>query len=175
MTNEIKKEPSNKKSILTQERLKHVLSYDQETGIFTRNYDHKNGLKAGSIAGTKMGTRKVYLCVRIDRILYLCHRLAWLYVFGVYPNDIIDHVNGDGCDNRIANLRDVSNEQNVQATLRMPIHNTSGFKGVYWSKRARRWVAGISIKNKRKFIGAFNTAEEASDAYLSTKRLIHFQ
>lgn len=166
---------SNTKAPLTQDRLKQVVEYNKETGIFTRKHDHVNGLKAGSIAGSLMGGRKPYLCLRIDRVLYLCHRLAWLYEYGAFPSGVIDHINDNGLDNRIANLRDVSNEQNIQATLRLPTHNTSGRKGVYWNKRLAKWVAGISIKNKRMYIGAFDTKEEASIAYISTKKFVHFQ
>ena len=98
---------------ITQLRLKELFSYDESSGIFTRILGHKNGIKAGSVAGCTQKHRKPYLVIRIDRKLYLCHRLAWLYVHGVFPVGVIDHINGDGFDNRIANLRDVTNEQNV--------------------------------------------------------------
>jgi len=161
-------------SKLTQDRLKEVVSYDPLTGIFTRKIDHANGLKKGVVCGTKIGDRKKYLAIRIDRSLYLCHRLAWLYVTGSFPVGFIDHINGDGFDNRIINLRDVTNEQNVQASLRIPKHNTSGFKGVSWVKASRKWVAGISINNKRKVLGFFMTPEDASSAYLKAKKEMHF-
>jgi hypothetical protein len=149
--------------ILTQTRLKELLHYDQETGLFTRLASHKNGLAAGTLAGTKQNNRKPYLVIRIDRRLYLCHRLAVLYITGAFPAELVDHINGDGFDNRWRNLRLVSNVQNLQASLRTPKHNTSGFKGV--AERQGRFIAGISVDGRRKHIGTFNSAAAAHAAY----------
>jgi len=165
---------SDSNSTLTQEHVKQLFNYDPDSGEFTRKVNHKNGLKAGEVAGCKIGVREIYLSIRINRKLYLCHRLDWLYVYGNFPFGVIDHINGDGLDNRIANLRDITNEQNIQATLRIPVHNTSGFKGVYLDKKRHKWVAGISIKNKRIVIGSYATAEAASLAYLAAKKEVHF-
>lgn len=159
---------------LTQAELKALYSYDPSTGVFTRAVDHANGLKRGSVAGCLQSARIAYRVIKIRRKLYLCHRLAWLYMTGAFPVGVIDHINGDGLDNRFSNLRGVSNCQNLQATLKTPRHNTSGFKGVYWHKQVGRWVAGISLNNKRKYIGAFDSPEEAHEAYLAVKREVHF-
>ena len=159
---------------LTAEKLKRLFTYDEKTGVFIRNLDLSNGLKAGEIAGCVQKHRKPYKVIKIDGVLYLCHRLAWLYVHGSMPYGLIDHKNGDGLDNRLENLRVVTNKQNIQASLRVPRHNTSGLKGASFSKKMGKWIAGISINGKRKHIGCFDTAEEAHEAYLSAKREVHF-
>lgn len=160
--------------MLTQARLKELFHYDEATGIFVRRVDNKNGVKAGRISGTTSRARKQYRVIRIDRVLYFCHRLAWLYVHGEFPPGFVDHINGDGLDNRIENLRVVTNAQNVQASLRLPKHNTSGLKGASYNKLTKKWIAGISINNKRKHIGAFETAEQAHKAYMDEKRKVHY-
>lgn len=159
---------------VTQAELKALYHYSPETGVFTRVVSHANGLKAGTVAGCRQSGRVIYLVIKIKQRLYMCHRLAWLYMTGAFPSGVIDHINGNGTDNRFCNLRDVSNCQNLQATLKPPRNNTSGFKGAYWSKKQGKWVAGISIHNKRKYIGSFDSPEEAHQAYLAVKREVHF-
>jgi len=159
---------------LTQDELRRLFVYDPETGVLTRRVNHANGLKAGTVAGTMQRGRARYFVTRINRRLYLVHRLAWLYMHGEWPKGFIDHINGNGLDNRLYNLRDVTNKQNLQASLKPPKSNTSGFKGVYWNKKQSKWVAGISIEGRRKYIGSFDSPEVAHEAYLAKKAEVHF-
>ena len=162
-------------SPLTQQRLKSLYSFDPESGVFTR-ITHRNRLiPLGSRAGTLTRSRKQYLVIRIDRKLYLCHRLAWLYVYGNFPAGFLDHINGDGTDNRIKNLREVTNVENLQASTRIPKHNTSGFKGVYFNKKTKKWVAGISLEDKRRHLGSFDSPDDAYQCYLDAKSKMHFR
>jgi len=160
---------------LTQSHLQSLYDYNKDTGDFTRLVNMTWQAKKGQIAGHINTAQRIkYKSIRICGVLYQCHRLAWLYVYGEWPKFFIDHINGDGLDNRIANLRDVTNTQNIQASKRIPNHNTTGFKGVCKIKDGV-YVAGISIGNKRKHLGLFKTPELASEAYQEAKKLEHFQ
>jgi hypothetical protein len=79
-----------------------------------------------------------------------------------YP--MTDHINGNGLDNRRANLRPATGSQN-NANSRLYKNNTSGFKGVYWLRRRRRWCARIGIGGQQRYLGYFDTPEEAARAY----------
>ena len=158
-------------SELTQERLKELLSYDPETGLFSNLT--RRGVRApkGGVAGTK--NHKGYIAILIDKKIYLAHRLAWLYVYGEFPEKTIDHINEIKDDNRIINLRSVTNSENQQNISILKITNTSGFRGVSWNKKIKKWAATISINGKSSHLGSFNTAEEASEVYLKAKRKFH--
>ena len=165
------------KKKLTQERLKHLLQYDLETGLFVRRIDIKRG---GIMTGTPAGCRftqgnKAYYAARIDGQLYPCHRLAWLYVYGEFPKGVIDHINRDGLDNRIENLRDVThqvNMQNVSSKKDWKLHGCN-LTGVSWDKSTQSWKSSICINGKQKHLGRFKTQESAHEAYLIKKREIH--
>lgn len=94
---------------LTVERLRAVLSYDAETGVFVWRVSSK-GTAAGAIAGAKLGTG--YTTITVDQERFLAHRLAWFYVHGRWPADQIDHIDGDRRNNAIANLREATNQAN---------------------------------------------------------------
>jgi hypothetical protein len=140
--------------------LRKVLTYDATTGIF-RWTGGGNRMRAGRIAGTPTDG---YLKIMVNGRSYRAHRLAWLYVYGVDPANLIDHINSIRDDNRIANLREASHADN-QANRKVPATNTSGFKGVSPFVRTKRWRAQASVHGKNKHIGFFATKEEAAAAY----------
>lgn len=89
------------------------------------------------------------------------------------PEDrVVDHINGDGLDNRRANLRLATVSQNA-SNCRTPITNTSGYKGVSWSKKSRRWQSLIRFDGNRRFLGLYNTPLEAHEAYCAAARELH--
>jgi hypothetical protein len=137
---------------LTQERLKELLKYDPETGVFEWQVKRK-----------KVPT-KPYSQVWIDGRYYLLHRLAWLYVHGEIPSLFIDHINCDPTDHRIANLRLATNAQN-QANQRAHRDNKVGLKGV--RRVGKRYRAVIRHNDKPLHLGYFATPEEAHAAYCS--------
>lgn len=147
---------------LTQNRVRELLDYDPETGVFRWRSNRGGSARAGSIAGSirpKFG----YVDVCVGREKWLGHRLAWLYVYGEIPGTI-DHINGVTSDNRIANLRCCTQAENTYNT-RLRKNNTSGFKGVSFCSMTKRWAAQIR-KGKRKWtIGRFDTPEAAHEAY----------
>ena len=153
---------------LTAENLRSILHYEPATGIFTRRVSVASNARAGDVAGSQGGGGYLYIC--ICSRLYRAHRLAWLYVYGVWPKDQLDHVNRNTIDNRIANLRDVSHKQNHQNRSK-PSNNTSGHPGVRWHKQNSRWQAKIMHNYKDISLGCFATIEEAVAARKAAEKL----
>ena len=149
--------------------LKEFLSYNPETGEFTRNksaWSKKVGERAHSLDAYG------YVKVRISRKAYFAHRLAWLFVYGEEPNGLVDHIDCDKTNNRISNLR-VCNHSENKFNRPAPRTNTSGVKGVSWSKRWGKWMAYISINNKSKKIGGFDSIDDAAAAYQKVAKELH--
>ena len=157
--------------LLSVDVLRANVSYDPETGLFTRIKNHpKRKYLAGSITGVLRPDG--YLQVMIEGQIYLAHRLAWLYVHGVMPTHYIDHINGNTFDNVIANLRDATVEQNNQ-NAKTRKDSTSGIKGVYIHKLTGKWAAACQSNKKRKHLGLFDTIAEAEKAVKSYREQLH--
>lgn len=151
-------------------RLRALLHYDPQSGVFTWRMNRKGGPRAGDVAGNATDG---YREISVDGRTYKAHRLAWLYMVGEWPAGPIDHRNGVGSDNTWSNLRAASHAINNQ-NLRGPKKNgTSGFLGVCWDKRRRRWVASITVNSRNKFLGYHETAEAAHANYVAAKRMLH--
>lgn len=157
-------------SNLTPARLHEVLAYDCETGIFTRKLTTSTRVKIGSIAGA-FGSGG-YINIKIDNVLFLAHRLAWLYVNLRWPDKRLDHTNGCLTDNRISNLREATASENQQ-NCKVRRDSSSGFTGVSFNKATNKWQAQISINGKTKYLGVFKTPELADAAYKATKLELH--
>lgn len=157
--------------MLTQERLKELLSYNKTTGIFTRLTDNKRGRHIGDVAGNHHSDGYIYIYV--DGETYAAHRLAWLYVHGQWPIGDLDHKYGQEAGNGIDNLREATHKTNMQNERRPRSNNKSGFLGVHWRKERQRWVAQLRVNGKSLRFGSFKTAEEAHSAYLAAKRKYH--
>jgi hypothetical protein len=142
------------KTDLTSNHLRSVLSYDQDSGsFFWRDCIRPDW--NGKLAGTLHGGGSIV--IRIQHWQYLAHRLAWLYVYGEWPA-VIDHINRIKHDNRIANLRSCTQQQNVCNKTKYS-NNSSGFTGV--SKEGGKWKSYHQKDGKRVHIGNFNTPDEA--------------
>lgn len=103
----------------------------------------------------------------------LAHRVAWAVHYGAWPSQHIDHINGDRVDNRISNLRNVSQGENTRNAARR-FDNTSGHNGVTWNRADRRWVAQIQHKRKMKYIGGFIELEDAVAARRAAEAALGF-
>lgn len=154
---------------LTADRLRELVDYDKESGIFTWRLSRRR-CRIGGIAGY---TREDgYVFVRIDKRLYRAHRLAWLWSYGEFPALEIDHINRNPADNRLVNLREVDSSQNKQ-NIAARRDNRSGYKGVFKHSQTGRWVAQIQADGKAKHLGCFATPEEASLAYQRAAAIAH--
>lgn len=138
---------------MTQKELKKHIYYNKKTGEFYRRDSYgKKGKKIGYF------TERGYIRIWIKGKQYFSHRLAWLYVYGFFPKNFIDHINGIKDDNRICNLCDVTNTENSQ---NRKAYNTgeSGYTGVIPKKG--KWKAQISVDNKTHHLGTFINKEDA--------------
>ena len=158
---------------LTAARLRELLEYNPDTGLFTRviAVGRHGRRRAGSIAGGVQVDGGI--AIAIDGHLHKAHRLAWFYMTGGWPSAVIDHISGDRKDNRWVNLRDVSPAINAQNRRSGQPGSLSGLLGVTWSKRRKKWMAQIGLNGVNVYLGGFLSAEDASAAYLAAKRGLH--
>ena len=151
---------------ITQEELKSLLHYNPDTGIFIwlKRSGRNGGVNVCDVAGyAHTGKKgKSYIKIRINTVSWFAHRLAWIYVYGYAPEEI-DHINGNGCDNIIINLRNVSRFENCR-NIKKQHNNTSGVTGLYWDKRYDKWHARIQIQGINKSLGYFNNIFDAACA-----------
>ena len=153
---------SEKRSVVDQQKLRELLAYDSETGIFTRKVRTSSRTKVGDVAGRVDSGG--YRQIRILGNMYLAHRLAWLYMHGEWPGEMqIDHINHNTLDNRITNLRICSRSQNQGNRRVNPIKWASKYKGVV--RRGEKWRAQIRMNGGCMYLGVYDTEEQAARAY----------
>ena len=159
-----------RESALTAERLRELLDYNPETGALTNKVTRSYRAEAGDESGwiDHMGYRRMKIFGRT----YAAHRLAWLHVYGKYPDDQLDHINGNRSDNRLANLRPCTQGQNNQNLGRTKA-NKSGVMGVSWKARNRKWCAQIKYQGVVHHLGLFQSIEKARGARLAAKQAMH--
>jgi hypothetical protein len=145
---------------LTAERLREVLHYDPETGVFTRLQTLGRG-RAGAVAGCLRPDG--YLEIGVDYGQYLVHRLAWLYTYSKWPPHHIDHINSDRLDNRVSNLRLATSAENGQNRCGANRHSKSGVLGVSWDESRQKWVVQIKLDRKRVHMSRHTTLDEAAE------------
>ncbi len=149
-------------SDLTVERLREVINYDPETGIFTWRIQ-KGRIRPGTVSCYAGGRRRSpHIQIQIDKKPYTGSRLAWLYMTGSWPVAQIDHINFNTLDNRWCNLREATHSQNT-GHRRLLRNNTSGYTGV-WRKggKSKKWTAEIRHNGQRINFGLFNNKEDAA-------------
>ena len=135
--------------MLTQERLKELVTYDKDTGLFHWRFSRPGAKKGGECGCVHKGTG--YVCLTIDRVLYLAHRLAFLYVEGEFPKEHVAHSKGNRSDNRWSSLSHTSTAQNAMDRS-IPSNNTSGVMGVIregkYANGDTKWVSRIKAEGK---------------------------
>lgn len=142
--------------MINQNQLKELIHYDEITGVLTSLQDRPR-CPTGSVLGSNNG--RGYLRLMLCNRKYYAHRLAWLYVYGVWPDEI-DHINHVKTDNRIINLRSASRvDNNKNASKRAD--NKSNVSGVHWKNSIKRWVAQIRRDPENRHLGSFSDKFEA--------------
>jgi hypothetical protein len=149
----------------TRERILELLDCDPLLGILRWKVWRPNGVKPGDLAGSAKGDG--YLRVCIDGKRYGVHQVIWFYVHGTWPARI-DHKDRNPERNSIQNLRIATRAQNIQ-NCKVYSTNSAGFKGV--SPKNRRFVARVTINKKTVNLGAFDTPEEAHQAYCQAAKV----
>lgn len=152
-------------------RVRELLTYDRETGLFRWRATVK-AVKAGDIAGSDNG--KGYIQISVDGVKYAASHLAWLYVTGIWPALEIDHKDTNRQNNAFLNLREATRSEQCRNVRHQKV-TPSGLLGV--TPRGNRFIAQISVgprgNRKSQHLGVFDTAEEAHTAYVGAKRPLH--
>lgn len=146
------------------DELKKFLTYDPETGFFTWIKISSNNTSVGHRAGSKETSG--YWIITFKAEIYKAHRIAWLFVHGAQPFGQIDHINGKRDDNRISNLREVTNRENQQNNWR---HRAGKNVGVSFKKDKNKWKAYTHVLGKQKHLGYFETE---SEAFMARKKFL---
>lgn len=153
--------------MITHEELLEALRYDPASGLFYWREKNSWRTKIGDVAGTPM--KRGYWKITVRGRSYYAHRLAWFYVYGVWPAQQMDHIDRDRTNNKLSNLR-LANQQNNSANMFRMRQNTSGFKGVRWHKAAKKWIARIKYCGEEIHLGLFVKIEDAVAAYEAKAR-----
>lgn len=148
---------------LTKDILKYFIIYNKKTGMF-KYINNKNEIIDAGVIGNRG-----YIIIHIAGKPYLAHRLAWLYIYGYLPENGIDHINKKKDDNRICNLREVSQSCNMRNSS-LSIRNKSGVKGVTYCKHKGLWVVQMTVNYRRLYFGAFNNITEAAAHRLAAEQ-----
>jgi len=160
--------------MITQEYLKSIISYDKTTGVFIYLKQVNNKCYIGQILNNK--GKNGYYRVSIDYKRYYLHRLAWLYEYGHFPKNKIDHIDGNKLNNALSNLRDVTDRQNSQNLQK---HREGKLVGATFcpdrAPRKKKWRASIIINKTQTYLGYYLTEQEAHNAYVKKYKEIKDQ
>jgi hypothetical protein len=160
----------------TLDALCQALDFNHETGEFTwrarsgdteaiRSWNARNACRFGKKV---TGLRHGYVRINFGRRYVLAHRLVWWLIHRQFP-PVIDHIDGNRSNNRPGNLRVATTQLNA-ANRGKPNTNTSGLKGVYWSRALCKWRASIKVNSRQTHLGYYHSKEEAAIAYGAAAR-----
>jgi hypothetical protein len=113
-----------------------------------------------------------YLQINFNGRLYKCHRLAFLYINGVFPVNEVDHIDNNKLNNRWSNLRECTRGEN-NYNYGLSSHNTSGVKGVSWHKGKEKWQARINVAGKSIYLGSYKELQEAKQVVRDYRTKVH--
>jgi len=155
--------------MITQQRLHELFEYREDGNLIWKIKIGKR-IKVGDIAGAY---DQGYTRISINYTRYPLHRLIFLYHHGYLTVGLqIDHIDGNSENNRIENLREVTQRQN-NMNSKLKVTNTSGVKGVYWSKAQRKWHSRIKVNGKNTHLGYYDTLEEAESVVKDARKKYH--
>ena len=154
---------------ITQALLKELFEY-QPNGTLTRKISTSNRVKIGDEAGWNTAGSK-YVGISVNGKKHLIHRLIFLYHHGYVP-EVIDHIDGNGKNNRIENLRPASFVQNM-LNMKGQDWSRSGIKGVYWSRSSNKWAVHCRVNKKVKYFGVYEDIELAELVAIEARNKYH--
>lgn len=155
--------------MLTQERVKSEFRLGEDGLLYWKTQSRNGRRDLTTPAGNNASG---YRQVKIDGVLYSVHRVVWLYHTGEWPKNTIDHIDGNKHNNRIENLRDVSQRVNSQAHYSKMLGKTSQYTGVKWHRGNSKWHAQAWHKGKKKHLGYFLDEKDAAKAYQSFVNMV---
>jgi hypothetical protein len=156
---------------ITQEIAVSALKYNPETGCLHWVRRMSSRVPAGAKAGCV--TKDGYVAVKLRQTTIYAHRLVWLMHHGFEPEGFIDHINRVKSDNRIENLRVVTNQVNQHNQSLVGRSSRSGILGAHWNSALNKWQSSIKLSGKLTYLGVFDTAKDAHEAYLKAKKAVH--
>lgn len=165
---EIVMRPLDKFCGLSLNEIKQHIKYDAKNGCFYRKQTN-NQHKVGEIAGNKR--KNGYVILKVCGVNILAHRLVWLFEYGEWPKECLDHIDGDKSNNKIKNLREATYAQN-KCNSKVRKDNELGLKGVNFDKKLKRYRARIFYNGKNLSLGSYNTKEEAHAVYVAKAKEI---
>ena len=155
------------KASITPEYLQQLLRYDPDTGdLWWKKF--RQGTKRGHPAGNI--SQGGYRAICIDGVQLLAHRVAWAIYYGDWPENVLDHINSDPGDNRIANLRAATIQQN---SCNQPARRKDGMKGI--ARYGKGYEARIKVRGITYRLGTFQTVEDAHAAYCRAAVKFHVE
>ena len=157
--------------MITQERVKELFNYNENTGDLTWKVSLSHRVRVGSLGGYL--NSRGYRVVRVEHKNYAYHRFIWLWWHGYMPENLIDHRDKDRSNNKIDNLREVSNSCNLQNTGN-PITNTSGVKGVCWVSERSKWFVALQYQGRAIRGGYFKDFKEAVSMRLAIEQCVNW-
>lgn len=165
------------------EYLRECFSYDETTGLLSwlprprehfassHSYNMSRALGPGRTAGTKTGHG--YIQIQLDGVLYYAHRIVWAIYYGQGPVKHIDHINGRRDDNRILNLRDVTEPVNGRNKV-LRSDSASRITGVYWNAQRGKWQAQVSANGAAYYLGLYDDLNDAVEARKRANKKLDF-
>lgn len=154
--------------MLTQARIKELVTYDPNTGEFTRNIRISNKINIGDKAGWL--SKEGYIRLRLEGKSYSAHRVAWFYMIGEWPKHEIDHIDTIKTNNKWNNLREATHQENCR-NIGLRKNNKTGIKGIH--QKGSKFRATIQTINGPKHLGYFTTKEEAAIAHNKAANKLH--
>lgn len=162
--------------MISQDELKELMHYAPETGSFTRLKANNGNVKVGEEVGWVIShnhTTLQYRGTEINGKKYLLHRLAFLYMTGIFPKFHVDHIDGNGLKNKWSNLRQVTRTENLR-NRRLNTNNRSGRIGISFHKQSNKWRAAINMNGAKKHLGYFDKFEEAVVVRKEAERMLNY-
>ena len=156
--------------IITLDELHEILSYEPSTGLFRWTKWINGRPPIGTVAG--FSTKNGYWAITLFQRRYYAHRLAWFYIHGTWPSNLLDHIDGNKLNNRLCNLREADVSQN-SANSKKRCTNTTGYKGVFLDKRDNVYYARTKHRGEYINFGWFKDPYEAHLAYIAGVKAIH--